>query len=188
MEHGQPLRAVDASSPDVRRAVSEPEIDARSLVDGLRDRGWSIAVAESCTGGLLGAAITAVPGASKVFWGGVISYDDAAKRSLLGVSAETLAEHGAVSEQAALEMARGLLRRSGTTWGVAITGIAGPEGGTPSKPVGTVWIGIAGPETGVRRFRFGGDRAVVRRAAVQAAIAWLGARVAPREGHEDGDE
>lgn len=155
---------------------------ARSVVDRLRRAGDTLSVAESCTGGMLGAALTAVPGASDVFWGGVISYDDAAKSHLLGVREETLAARGAVSEATAVEMAEGIRERSNVTWSLAVTGIAGPGGGAPEKPVGTVWIALAGPRKGAYRYTFSGDREAVRRASVLAALELLGEALDAAEG------
>lgn len=143
----------------------------------MRERGHTLAVAESCTGGLIGAALTAVPGASEVFWGGVISYDDAAKRGLLGVSEPSLRRHGAVSRTVAEEMAAGVRRVAGSTWSLAVTGIAGPSGGRPGKPVGTVWIALDGASRGVRRHDFEGSREAIREAAAVEAMRWLHSRV-----------
>ncbi|UBF25379.1 competence/damage-inducible protein A [Kovacikia minuta CCNUW1] len=119
----------------------------------------TLAVAESCTGGSLGGMITAVPGSSRHFWGGIISYDNSVKVGLLGVNPEDLARQGAVSPVVAEQMAAGVRDRLNTTWGLSITGVAGPDGGTPSKPVGLVYIGLAGLE-GVQSFeyRFGAMR------------------------------
>jgi len=111
----------------------------------LRQRGQSLAVAESCTGGGLGAALAAVPGASDVFLGGVIAYANAVKQQLLGVPAELLREHGAVSDPVARAMAEGVQRLTGSTWALAVSGIAGPGGGSPEKPVGLVHLALAGP-------------------------------------------
>ncbi|NEQ96520.1 MAG: competence/damage-inducible protein A [Cyanothece sp. SIO2G6] len=121
--------------------------DTLSSVVGqlLRQHQHTIAVAESCTGGGLGQALTAIPGSSSYFGGGVIAYSNAVKETLLNVSAPDLAEHGAVSHPVAQQMALGVRDRLGTTWGISITGIAGPEGGTETKPVGLVYIGLAGP-------------------------------------------
>ena len=141
----------------------------------LQARGATIAVAESCTGGRIAAALTAVPGASRSFLGGVVAYDNAVKVAELGVSELTLAQYGAVSEETAREMAQGARARLHTTLAVSTTGIAGPDGGTAEKPVGLVWFAVdTGEEVPTHRFNFRGDRdAVQRRATVMAlGIVW----------------
>lgn len=140
----------------------------------LRQRGESLALAESCTGGLVAQRITAVPGASAYFLSGYVTYSNEAKMDLLGVPPSTLEQHGAVSETTVRAMAEGARVRSGADWAVSISGIAGPGGGTPEKPVGTVWIGLAGP-VGVkaRRFQFRGGREEIRRWAAQYALSYL---------------
>ena len=119
---------------------------ASVVLAALRQRGQSLAVAESCTGGGLGAALAAVPGASDVFVGGVIAYANAVKQQLLGVPAALLREHGAVSDPVARAMAEGVQRQTGSTWALAVSGIAGPGGGSPDKPVGLVHLALAGPQ------------------------------------------
>jgi nicotinamide-nucleotide amidase len=116
------------------------------VLQRLRQRGETLAVAESCTGGGIGAALAAVPGASDVFLGGVIAYADEVKRSLLGVADTELERHGAVSDPVATAMAEGVRRVTGSLWSVAVTGIAGPGGGSDEKPVGLVHIAVAGPD------------------------------------------
>jgi PncC family amidohydrolase len=141
----------------------------------LRASGKTVAVAESCTGGLLAGAITEVPGASEYFLGGVVAYHNGAKTALLGVPAKVLRAKGAVSRETALAMAEGALGRFGADVAVAVTGVAGPGGGTRARPVGTVWVAVASRD-GVRssnRFRFPGVRAEVRLATVRAALAEL---------------
>ncbi|MCX6118440.1 MAG: CinA family protein [Proteobacteria bacterium] len=135
---------------------------------------FSIAVAESCTGGLLGAALSSQPGSSSFFMGGVIAYSNKLKVKILGVDPKTLASFGAVSQQAAEEMATGVRRITGVTHTISVTGIAGPHGGTPDKPVGTVYIGIA-DQMGVRvqRCQFDGDRDSVRQQTAIFALKWL---------------
>ena len=136
-----------------------------------RDRGLRLAVAESCTGGMLGARLTAVAGSSDVFAGGVIAYDNEVKIELLDVDRAQLAHHGAVSEQVVVAMAAGARRRFGVDVGVAITGVAGPGGGTDEKPVGTVWIAAATPDDMVaRQLRLFGNREEIRRRATQSAL------------------
>jgi nicotinamide-nucleotide amidase len=147
---------------------------AALVLDLCRARGLRVSVAESCTGGLLGGRLTAIPGSSDVFWGGVIAYDNSVKTSLLDVDSETLGREGAVSNAVAEQMADGVRARLGTEIGVAITGIAGPGGGTAEKPVGTVSIGWSG--VGNRRSvqsRLFGDREEVRYRATQAALNGL---------------
>lgn len=126
----------------------------------LKTKNHTVAVAESCTGGGLGHLITTIPGSSVYFRGGVVSYDNQIKTEWLGVNPDDLAEHGAVSDVVARQMAIGVKQRMGATWGVSITGIAGPDGGTETKPVGLVYIGIAGPDGQVEsnRFQFGSFR------------------------------
>ncbi len=126
----------------------------------LKNRGETLAVAESCTGGGLGQALTDIPGSSAYFWGGVIAYDNHVKRHLLDVDPDSLAEQGAVSHAVAQQMAAGVRSRLGTTWGLSITGIAGPDGGTPTKPVGLVYIGLATVDGHVTssEHRFSGER------------------------------
>ncbi len=137
----------------------------------LQNRGWRVAVAESCTGGLLGSVLTAKPGSSAYFYGGVISYSNQAKVDFLGVNPATLAKWGAVSEAVAREMAEGIRQKCGVELGVAITGIAGPTGGTSEKPVGQVWIALASwTETLARCGQCPGDRQQVRCMAVNSAL------------------
>lgn len=150
------------------------ELSAR-LGEACRAAGLRVATAESCTGGGVAEAITRVAGSSAWFEGGVVAYANDVKVALLGVKPDTLAAHGAVSEAVAGEMARGVLRDTGADLGVGVTGIAGPEGGTPGKPVGLVWIAWAGRGGLVHTLgeRFEGDRASVRRQAVEAALEGL---------------
>ncbi len=137
-------------------------------------RSLTVGVAESCTGGLIGAAITSVPGSSAYFLGSLVTYADDAKVELLDVPRSTIESHGAVSAQAAMAMATGARERLHATTAVGVTGIAGPDGGTPAKPVGLTYIALAGPaEVEVRRLVLAGDRAAVREAAAAAALAWL---------------
>jgi nicotinamide-nucleotide amidase len=147
---------------------------AAVVLRALEGHGAKLAVAESCTGGLLGARLTAVPGSSRVFVGGVTAYANEAKLGLLGVSAEAIAEQGAVSEEVARQMARGVARALDAQAAIAVTGIAGPDGGTPSKPVGTVWIAVLWRDQ-VRTFThaFPGDREDVRGRAAQWALNYL---------------
>lgn len=140
----------------------------------LRERGETVSVAESCTGGYLGQRITSIAGSSDYFLGGFLTYTEAIKHALLGVDEQLLREHTAVSEQVAEAMARGARERTGSTWALSVTGVAGPGGGTEQNPVGTVIIGLAGPQrTRVHRYRFLGDRERIRVWASQAALDLL---------------
>jgi competence/damage-inducible protein CinA-like protein len=149
----------------------EDDIDLAAVVlQSLRSQKLTLAVAESCTGGLFGERITAIPGASDVFLGGIIAYHNDLKRSMLGVSADDLQKFGAVSEEVALKMALGVREKLGAAVGVSVTGIAGPGGGTPEKPVGLVWIAVQASDAKARRFHLIGDRAEIRQRATQAAL------------------
>lgn len=137
----------------------------------LRERSWRIATAESCTGGLIGHRITEVPGSSDYFERGVVAYSNRAKVELLGVPEELIRRHGAVSHQVAEAMAEGIRDRAGVEVGLGVTGIAGPTGGTPQKPVGLVYIGVATPEgTQAQEFRFLGERSQIKFRTSQAAL------------------
>jgi nicotinamide-nucleotide amidase len=167
-------RASDQASAQALLAPVEAEIRARTgslcygcdddslaavVLAALRQRGQTLAVAESCTGGGLGGALAAVPGASDVFLGGVIAYANSVKQQLLGVPAGALAAHGAVSDPVALAMAEGARRATGADWAIAVTGVAGPGGGSADKPVGLVHIAIAGPAgSSSAAARFGATR------------------------------
>ena len=152
-------------------AYGEDDADLAAIVlDKCRTLGLTLGVAESCTGGMLGERITAVPGSSDVFRGGVIAYHNDVKRDALGVRQEDLDAHGAVSEAVARQMASGVRERTGADIGVSITGIAGPGGGTAEKPVGLVWIGMHGAQQKARRIHTAGDRGEIRQRAVQAAL------------------
>jgi nicotinamide-nucleotide amidase len=145
---------------------------ARALLSALEKRGETLATAESCTGGLIAAALTAIAGSSAVVMAGFVTYSNIAKTRMVGVNESTLAAHGAVSEAVAREMAEGALVRAEVDIALSCTGIAGPGGATAGKPVGLVFIGYArrGEATAVERHVFAGDRAAVRAATVAAAL------------------
>ncbi|HSQ41408.1 MAG TPA: nicotinamide-nucleotide amidohydrolase family protein [Fibrobacteraceae bacterium] len=152
---------------------------AQVVVRHLQNIGHTLAVAESCTGGMLGQAVTAVSGSSAVFWGGVVAYQNEVKRDLLGVPWDLLQKYGAVSEEVARAMASGARRALGSNWGLATTGIAGPGGGSPEKPVGTVWMAVDGPGVQIAfREIFSGDRDEIRAQTVYRLLDAL--RVASR--------
>ena len=157
------------------RTYGEESTDLAGVVlDLLRKSGRKLTVAESCTGGMLGARLTAIPGSSDVFVGGVIAYADDVKTGMLDVPRATLEQHGAVSEQTVRAMAEGAARRFGVDCALAVTGIAGPGGGTPEKPVGTVWIAAhRGSETRALQRQFLGERDEIRARSAQAALALL---------------
>lgn len=185
------LRARAASLPLAESAMSEVETavtaalgddcygaDEETLESAvgrlLSERRLTLSVAESCTGGLLGHRITNVPGSSACFDRGVVCYSNRAKEEMLGVPRQALAAHGAVSRPVAEAMARGICKASGSTFGLAITGIAGPEGGTRAKPVGTVFIALAAPDgVEARQFKFAGGRESVKWQATQMALDLL---------------
>ena len=155
---------------------------AANVVKLLLSKGKKAATAESCTGGLVSAAITSVSGSSEVFEMGVCSYANRIKQEALGVTNEALEKYGAVSEQVAREMAQGVMERSGSDFGVSTTGIAGPTGGSEEKPVGTVWIGVCSKSScRAERFLFGvgncpddmTEREYIRRQAVRKALEML---------------
>ena len=147
---------------------------AEKLVRVLTEKKMTCSTAESCTGGGVGYTITGVSGASAVFWGGVISYDNSVKRDVLGVPEEVLAMKGAVSPECAAAMAEGARRLLKTDLAVALTGIAGPGGGTAEKPVGLVWFGLASKScTTTEKVIFPGDRERVRASAIEHALLLL---------------
>ncbi|MES2840706.1 MAG: CinA family protein [Pseudomonadota bacterium] len=153
--------------------MKTPEL-VETLARALKTRGLMMATAESCTGGLIAGACTDLSGSSDWFERGFVTYSNAAKTSMLGVPAALIAQHGAVSEPVARAMAAGALAQSAAQLTVAVTGVAGPTGGSADKPVGTVWFGWATPAgTFTEHQRFDGDRAAVRAATVRHALAGL---------------
>lgn len=174
---GEAEAILDAIEQDLRGVLGpavygrdEETLESR-VVALLAGRGETLAVAESCTGGWIGRRITDVPGASRVFTGGLVVYANSAKVALAGVPPGTLERHGAVSAETALALASGARAALSTDWGIGVTGIAGPDGGTPEKPVGTIHVAVAGPGGAEeRRYTVPGDRAMVRSFAAQAAL------------------
>lgn len=173
---------------DALHDLRELEPAVLALADALRARGWRMATAESCTGGLIAAACTAVAGSSDWFERGYVTYSNASKTEAIGVDAALIASDGAVSEPVARAMAEGALKQADVDIAVAVTGIAGPGGAVPGKPVGTVWMawsrrvaasddgvanGAATVRTEARRLQLGGDRAAVRGQTVAHALAVL---------------
>ncbi len=168
--------------------TQDPTQDLRALAQALRSRGWRLATAESCTGGLIAAACTSLAGSSDWFDRGFVTYSNEAKSQMLGVDPALIARHGAVSREVACAMAEGALLHSPADLAVAVTGIAGPGGAVPGKPVGTVWLALAvkgaqtTPDTPAEhaawRLQCTGDRAAVREATVHQAIRRLLERAA----------
>lgn len=173
---------LDRAESEVRRRLGplvfgrDEETLASAVGRLLTERGETVATAESCTGGLIGKLLTDVPGSSRYYAGGVVSYSNALKHALLGVGAELISRQGAVSQAVALAMARGARERLRTTYALAVTGVAGPEGGTPARPVGLVFAALATPrEARAHELRFGPDspRDVVRTRAAHSALNLL---------------
>ena len=154
--------------------ASTPSALCTQLATVLQARGWMLATAESCTGGMIAAACTDLSGSSNWFERGFVSYSNEAKTELLGVGPELIAQHGAVSEVVARAMAFGAIRHSRARVSVAVTGVAGPTGGSAAKPVGTVWFGFqVDGQLSSETVRFPGDRAAVRSATVEHALRRL---------------
>jgi nicotinamide-nucleotide amidase len=155
--------------------------EAEAVLAAARARGWRITTAESCTGGLIAGLLTAIGGSSDVVDGGAVTYSNAAKTRMLAVPAETIAARGAVSEAVARAMAEGARRSAGVDLAIAVTGVAGPGGGTAAKPVGLVWFGLASAGRIMAESRvFPGDRTAVRMATVRHAMAMLRAELSER--------
>lgn len=147
---------------------------AEALAKQLSAKSETLALAESCTGGLIARQITALAGCSAYFMGGVVAYSNASKQALLGVSPETIEKYGAVSRETALDMAKGIRKKMGATYGLAVSGIAGPTGGTPQKPVGTVWIAYASPQNArAKLLRLHGKRHEIMTRATTLALHFL---------------
>jgi PncC family amidohydrolase len=173
-------RRLDELSERVRGRVGnyiygEGEITMEQVVaELLTEKNLKLAVAESCTGGLIGHRITNVPGSSRFFVGDLVTYSNEMKQGILGVRDETLKQHGAVSEECVIEMAAGARKRSGADVAIATSGIAGPEGGTPDRPVGTVCIALVADDVRVsRRYQMRGTRDWVKLLTSQVALDWL---------------
>jgi PncC family amidohydrolase len=158
-----------------RAAETSAEEEARILLEGMSRRGLTFALAESCTGGLVSAAVTSIPGASSSFWGAIVSYANEAKERILSVPRATLNDHGAVSAETVRAMARGALECSGVDLAAAVSGIAGPDGGSPDKPVGTVWIAFASRNgEGIEKLlSLTGDRRTIREDAAAQILSGL---------------
>jgi nicotinamide-nucleotide amidase len=188
-EEGSARRHLDVMERDFREVLGNDVagVDFSGLsevvIQELRRRSQTLATAESCTGGLVSARLTDVPGASEAFVGGVVSYSNDVKEHQLGVPLDVLVAHGAVSEEVARAMATGARTRLSADWGVGITGIAGPTGGTEDKPVGLVHWAVAGPDGLWADQRvFPGDRAVVREWSLNSALDMLRRRVVDTQG------
>ncbi len=170
----QVIAEVEAVMRDrLKSYIFGADSESLEIVTGqaLRERNYTIALAESCTGGLITARLTDIPGSSGYVIGSVVCYSNQIKEEAVGVPAATLATHGAVSEETAVAMAQGIRARFQSTIGVGVTGIAGPDGGTATKPVGLVYLAIDGPQgTEVHRLQFAGQRALIRQRAAQAAL------------------
>ena len=153
--------------------VVDPQ-QLHSLLSELRQRKFHLGLAESCTGGLLSSELAKIPGVSDVFLGSVVTYSNQVKQDLLGVSETTLQVHGAVSEEVAREMVRGVCSRLKVECAIAVTGIAGPSGGSVEKPVGTVWLAVKGPNFEVvQRKLFSGDRVNIQNQSAQSGFKLL---------------
>ena len=172
---------IEKVRPQIAKYIFGYDSDTLEIAVGkaLRDAGQTLATAESCTGGFLGHMITSVPGSSDYFLGGIVSYANEIKSDILGVEDNTLAQHGAVSEETAIEMAENVRKRFKTDIGVSTTGVAGPDGGTEEKPVGTVWIGISSEDgTKAKRFSLSRDRAINIQASSKIALNMVRLRLA----------
>ncbi len=161
--------------------MNDFDAQVAALGEALRAQGLRLATAESCTGGLIAAACTAIAGSSDWFERGFVTYSNAAKTEMLGVDAALIAAHGAVSAEVARAMAEGALARSHAALAIAVTGVAGPGGGSPAKPVGTVWLALArtGQQASAELLQLQGDRAAVRAQTLERALQRLLAALSP---------